>query len=177
MRSSRVPFIMLACGAAAGAQSPQVVRSSGPGAWGTVRLVEEMRIGVAENDDYAFGLVRGIVVGRDGAIWVAEHRPPRVRVYTADGRLARRVGGEGAGPGEYRQVDGLQQLQDGAVAVLDARVGRITVYEPSGRFLGTVAAPPNVTLHARRGMLLYGVLGGELDTRYIVRFRIEPAAR
>jgi hypothetical protein len=51
------------------------------------------------------------------------------------------------------------------------------LFEPSGRFLGTVTAPQNVTLRTRRGMLLYGTLVGEFDEQYIVRFRIESAAR
>jgi hypothetical protein len=50
-------------------------------------------------------------------------------------------------------------------------------FEPNGRFLGTITAPQRMTLRARRGMMLYGVLVGEFDEPYIVRFRIERAAR
>jgi hypothetical protein len=133
MRSALMSLAMLACGIAATAQTPEVVRSTGPGAWGTVRLVEDKRIGVLDGDEaYTFSLIRSVLVGRDGSIWVAENRPPRVRIYSAEGKLVRVVGREGEGPGEYRQIDGFQLMQDGAVALLDGRIGRITIYESSG---------------------------------------------
>jgi len=133
MRSSFMFLVMMASSLSAAAQTPQVVRSTGPGAWGTVRLVEDRRIGVLEGDDaYTFGTIRGVLVAHDGSIWVAENRPSRIRIYNADGRLVRSVGQAGEGPGEYRQIDGFQLMKDGAIAVLDGRIGRITVYEPTG---------------------------------------------
>jgi hypothetical protein len=133
MRSPLISLAMTAYSLAATAQTPQVARSTGLGAWGNVRLVEDKRIGVLEGADaYTFSMIRGVLVGRDGTIWVAENRPPRIRIYNADGRLVHVVGREGEGPGEYRQIDGFQLMQDGAVAVLDSRISRITVYEPAG---------------------------------------------
>ena len=55
MRSTLMFFLVLTCSVSADAQTPQVVRSTGPGAWGTVRLIEDKRIGVI---DGASGLVR-----------------------------------------------------------------------------------------------------------------------
>jgi hypothetical protein len=68
MRSSFMFLVMMASSLSADAQTSQVVRSTGPGAWGTVRLVEDKRIGVLEGDDaYTFGMIKGIVVGHDGS--------------------------------------------------------------------------------------------------------------
>jgi hypothetical protein len=65
----------------AAAQTPQVVRSTGAGVWGNVRLVEDKRIGVLDGDDaYTFGRIRSILVARDGSIWVAEYGRPRVHI-------------------------------------------------------------------------------------------------
>lgn len=46
------------------------------------------------------------------------------------------------------------------------------LYEPGGRFLGTTEAPPRVTLQTTRGTMVYGILRGEFDEQYVIRYRI-----
>ena len=126
----------LLCSANSAAQQPRLVRSSGPGAWGSVRLVEDLRIGLLEGEDpYTFGLIQGIAAGPDGSIWVVEYRPARIRIYDSNGRFVRNVGREGEGPGEYRQIIAVQPMPHGGIAILDGRVGRITVYDATGDLL------------------------------------------
>ncbi|HZD03654.1 MAG TPA: hypothetical protein VE173_02015, partial [Longimicrobiales bacterium] len=46
------------------------------------------------------------------------------------------------------------------------------VFEPSGRFLGTVTTPWNVRVLWRHDDVLWGVLRGEFDENYVVRYRL-----
>jgi len=114
----------------------QTIRSTGPGAWGSAtRLVEELRIGTLEGDQaYTFGQIEAIVVGKGGEIIVAEFEPARLRMYGANGRLIREIGGIGSGPGEYRDISGLKVLQDGSIAIWDGQTGRITKYDSNGQY-------------------------------------------
>jgi hypothetical protein len=136
VRPLRTTSVLLALAGTAAAQTPEVVRSSGPGAWGaTVRLVEEVRVGVLDGDErYTFGSIREVVPGAGGTVWVLENRPVRIRIYDAAGRFVRNVGGDGEGPGEYRQIDGARALSDGSVVILDGRNGRISIFGPGGEF-------------------------------------------
>src|SRR5687767_8446073 len=56
------------------AQQPEIIRSTAPAAWGNrLRLVEEVRIGKLDgSDEYLFGSIEGVAVGRDGMIHVAD---------------------------------------------------------------------------------------------------------
>ncbi|HUF49963.1 MAG TPA: 6-bladed beta-propeller [Longimicrobiales bacterium] len=116
--------------------SAQVVRSTGPGAWGaTLRLVEDQRIGLLEGDEaYTFSYINNVVALDDGSIVVGESRPARLRLYGPNGRFVRNIGRIGDGPGEYRQIDGLKRTADGGVALWDGRVGRISLYDAKGEF-------------------------------------------
>ena len=46
-------------------------------------------------------------------------------------------------------------------------------FSPDGAFLGTVELPDAVYIYARRGMLLWGVVAGDSDESYVVRYRIQ----
>ena len=131
-------FILAATGLliTTAAADAQTIRSTGPVAWGpATRLVEELRIGALEGDEaYTFGPVNAIAIGKAGEIIVAEYRPARLRMYGANGRLIRTIGGVGSGPGEYRQISGLKILPDGSIAIWDAQSGRITVYDNAGQY-------------------------------------------
>ncbi len=131
--------LICAVGPAARAQQVQTVRSTSAPAWGTgLRLVEEVRIGALDGaEEYMFGSVDGVAVGREGAIFVADGRVPIIRMYDARGKFVRNVGGKGAGPGEYEAIGGIRALADGRISIWDNRTGRITIYTPAGEFAST----------------------------------------
>src|SRR5690606_3360757 len=91
--------------------------------------------------EYLFGRIRDVLVAPTGNVWVvdASGTPPlltnpMVRMYDSAGVFLRKVGGEGGGPGEYRNPYHLAALPDGRVALRDARQPRVTLYTASGDF-------------------------------------------
>ena len=112
------------------------VRSLGSGQWGdSASLVEEIAIGVLEGpDEYQFGLVSDIAVDAAGGIYVFDGQAPALRYYDAEGQFIRQLGGEGEGPGEYRDASlGLAvRRSDGRIVMRDPRNMRLNVYNPDG---------------------------------------------
>lgn len=100
-------------------------------------LVSEVSIGVLDGDaEYQFGSVRAIAADVEGRIYVYDAHGPVVRAYGPDGVWLGDIGGEGEGPGEYKQPDsGLAILPDGRVAVRDPGNGRILFFSPDGEYL------------------------------------------
>jgi hypothetical protein len=117
----------------------EVVRVSnhGPGpAW---NLVEVTRIGAVggmgpERPD-EFGKVTGVVAGKDGTIYVADGLAHEIRAFSPEGEVIRRMGREGAGPGEFRSILSLGMLGD-TIVVLDPGNGRLGLLSPAGAWSG-----------------------------------------
>lgn len=84
--------------------------------------VEEIRIGKIEGEnEYVFGSIHDIDVGKNGVIFVADRQVPVIRMYDKDGRFLRDIGREGRGPGEYQYIIGMHTFADGRLAVLAAK--------------------------------------------------------
>lgn len=81
--------------------------------------------------EYVFGAVAGLVVDRDGAIWVADTQAKEIRIFDRAGSFVRRIGREGEGPGEFRNLSGLAVAPDG-VGALDGGLARVTVFDADG---------------------------------------------
>ncbi len=139
-RAAALPLVACLCASAAIAQDTVVVRADNPPEWGhDIRVIEELRIGAVDGpDEYIFGSIRSVTVREDGSIFVYDQQVPIIRHYSPDGEYVRDIGREGAGPGEYRRVDGMYILPDHRLAILDARSSRISVYDSSGTFLESV---------------------------------------
>ena len=96
-----------------------------------------------------------------GELLVVDGATHELRFVGADGRFRRKVGRNGAGPGEYRSISGVV-VHDGRVNVFDASQARITRMTLAGGSVTTmvVGAPPD----SRRGIWSYAP-GGVLDGR------------
>lgn len=81
----------------------------------------------------AFGSVRGLALDGLGRIWIADTQAQAVRVFSADGRFVRTVGGPGEGPGEFLYPNGLARGPAGRMWVVDGKNGRFTVFDTAGR--------------------------------------------
>lgn len=116
-----------------------IVRTTAGSTWGAPRrLVPELRIGeVSGADEYLFGQLSALALDSAGRIYAFDSQLPALRVYDTDGRFLRTIGGEGAGPGEYRQPDpnGLAVLPDGRILLHDPGNARVNVYSPDGESL------------------------------------------
>ena len=120
------------------------VRTMAGSVWGdTAWLEPEMSIGVVDGpDEYMLGRVRSLAVTPSGEIYLSDQQVPVVRKYSPDGTHLYDLGGEGGGPGEYKNPDGgLGVLSDGRVLVRDPGNNRINVYGPTGESLTSWRLP------------------------------------
>ena len=95
-----------------------------------------LTIGREGDPDYEFVSVEAAYRLPTGGIAVADSRTPFLRVFDEEGRLLRKLGREGAGPGEFRSVHTLLVAGDTLLAY-DWNLRRITRYLATGRLLGT----------------------------------------
>ena len=112
-----------------------IVRTTSGGVWdSTATLVEEVRIGKLEGaPEEMFATVSDLAPDRHGGVYVFDGRTPALRHYDATGSFVATLGGEGSGPGEYRDVSlGLHVRTDGSVLLREPRNGRINVYDSTG---------------------------------------------
>lgn len=96
------------------------------GAVGAARheLVPELSIGVFEGaDEYIFGGVGAIAVSSAGDLYVYDYQVPVIRRYDRAGTYVRQIGRGGEGPGEYRQIVGMEVLPDGRLVTWDPPIG------------------------------------------------------
>jgi hypothetical protein len=93
-------------------------------------------IGREGDEDYEFTSVAAAYRLPTGAVAIADWRIPSIRLYDATGRLSRKLGREGAGPGEFRSVHSLLLAGDTLIAY-DWNLLRLTRYLPTGTLLGT----------------------------------------
>ena len=102
------------------------------------QLVAEptMRIGSLDDAETGFSRIAYVDLDRDGNLYVGEGMDTQIRVYSPDGRLLRRIGGQGKGPGEF---DGLPRfgVHGDTVWAYDNSARRITLFSRAGELLST----------------------------------------
>lgn len=107
------------------------------------QLVEELRIGSAEAEGpELFGRVHDLARDELGRIYVADGQANEIRVFGPGGEFIRTLGREGAGPGEFAFIGGLDWGPEGNLWVMDFRNARLSVYDTTGAFLTTRQRPP-----------------------------------
>ncbi|HEX8696856.1 MAG TPA: hypothetical protein VF746_30840 [Longimicrobium sp.] len=94
-----------------------------------------VRIGL---DEPALTGVAGAVRLGDGRIVVADRGGSALRFYGPDGRYLGSYGREGAGPGEFRTLDGLSRLEGDSLLVWDRAAARASIFDPAGTFVRSV---------------------------------------
>ncbi|TVP54272.1 MAG: 6-bladed beta-propeller [Gemmatimonadales bacterium] len=106
-------------------------------------LEEELRIGTATGEGpELFGQVQGLAADDEGRILVLDSQAREIRIFDADGAHLRTVGGQGGGPGEIANANGLAiHPEDGSVWVVDPGNGRYSVFESNGDFRTTHPRP------------------------------------
>lgn len=115
-------------------QDTVVVQAPEVGAWGDVRLVQEVRIGtVMGAEEEEFGRIKDVAVGSDGSIWIVDLYLKTIRVFNKDGSYRTAVGREGQGPGEFKQLMAIGPYLDG-IATWDPGQARVSVFSLDGEF-------------------------------------------
>lgn len=121
------------------AQQDGVVRTQRPGA--RLVLTEVLRLGSESGADDAFGRVMDVELGASGRIYVADDLNWRISVFDGSGRLLRRVGRRGQGPGEFERPWYLAVDRLDSLFVWDGALARISVFGPDFRFVRSFDAP------------------------------------
>lgn len=106
-------------------------------------------------DPYMLDRVMGVKVLDDGGVAVAQLADNTIRFYDAEGVFVRKVGGQGGGPQEFRQIAGLQRHHE---ELWGSQFGRspTKVFDQSGTFLRVERAEIPIDM---RGGRLHGVFG------------------
>lgn len=101
-------------------------------------------VGAAFGDSAVqFGRVSDVASGPDGEIYVADVLAHQVLVLDTLGRVRRRIGGRGSGPGEFQGLLFLDVDPADSLRVYDAKLGRVTVFGPGGEAVRTFAPDPS----------------------------------
>jgi hypothetical protein len=101
------------------------------------RLVADagMRIGNFDDPDLGFSQVYSADVDSDGNIYVLEGSVPEIRVFSPEGKLLRRIGRRGAGPGEFEGPPPRFGVVGDTVWAVTLAPNRITLFHRDGTLI------------------------------------------
>lgn len=105
------------------------------------RLVAEVRVAPTLDDTSLFADVNEFEVDAANRLWVYDRPANRIFLFGADGALIRRIGRQGAGPGEFSQGNGMVALADTGIAIWDSRNARISFFNAAGDFRASWLTP------------------------------------
>jgi hypothetical protein len=106
----------------------------------------ELEIGVAAGDsDYELSGVAGATRMSDGRIIIANARSAELRVFDRTGVHEGRIGRNGVGPGEFRNLGAVWRLGGDSIVTYDRALRRITFCDPQGNLarMLALASPGN----------------------------------
>lgn len=104
-------------------------------------LVTEVAIAPGIDDTTLFTNVFEFDVDRSGRFWVFDAGSNSIFLFGPDGALIKRIGREGAGPGEFQQNGGMVVRADNGIAQWDSRNSRISFLDSSGTFVTSWPLP------------------------------------
>lgn len=148
------PLLLAACGGGDAADRPRasVRDSAGVVIVQNAAPAEEARDTLGDNPAWAVGVlegapeyqmyeVRGATRLSDGRLAVLNSGTKEVRFYSADGEYLSASGGDGEGPGEFREMGELYRLPGDSLLVYDWRLRRLSLLDPQGAFVRSIAVP------------------------------------
>ena len=117
-----------------------VITNAGEGSLGTLRLREDLRLGVLEGDGpEQFSEVYAVGVMRDGTIAVGDNASGTVRMFDRDGTFLTSLGGRGEGPGEISMLNDVIIVGD-SIGLIDwQRGGKLALFTADGTLVRSVA--------------------------------------
>jgi DNA-binding beta-propeller fold protein YncE len=100
---------------------------------------------------------RGMALGPDGTLYVANPRSNSVVLLSTGGHIVRQLTSPlGAGPDQFNQPSDVAVSPNDTVYVLDDMNNRIKAMTPTGAFIAQWPAPPSDTLHSVHVLPLRG---------------------
>lgn len=139
----------LALGSCGDARSPLVtvtdsagvritLSQPGPQTFAVVDSAPTMSLGGPDAEGATqFSRIQGVHLDPMGRVWVADGQSAQLRIFLADGKPWKTLGGKGGGPGEFQQIRLLGPFRGDSVAVADDAQGRLTVFDPEGELSRT----------------------------------------
>ena len=115
-----------------------VVENSLESAWTTTTewtLQEDLRIS-GPSGGY-LGMVVAVAADSRDNIYILDYVTQEVHVFDPEGEFLRTVGGQGDGPGEFRDALGPAIAPGDTLWVADQRAPRYSIFGPDGTFIGT----------------------------------------
>ena len=92
-------------------------------------------------DDDIVGSISDMVMDADGRFFLADDRQNTIWVAESSGTISRRLGREGAGPGELMRPGSVVVFEDKAV-VLDTDNNRVSIFSKDGTYLSDFLIAP-----------------------------------
>jgi len=105
------------------------------------QLVEELRIASGADDTSTFAEIYEVEVDGADRLWIFDNPSNRIFLFGSEGELLRRIGRQGAGPGEFNSNNGMVALADGGIAIWDARNARVSYFSAAGDFVRSFTTP------------------------------------
>ncbi len=172
-------FLALISGGYAGFPASLVAGKAGQELPVSYRVSEEPRVQIGSVDDDAsalFGVTDAIRL-RDGGFLVADGGSRALKFFDSRGAYVRSLGRAGDGPGEFRGLYRVAELEDGRIAALDVILARVTLFSIDGGRDHTYQVPRGLGGTEKgieaRGLLENGsvvgfreVEGAGVETRY-----------
>ncbi len=106
--------------------------------------------GTVPNSDWVLEYPFGGTRLSSGAIAIGDRTGAVVYFFDEKGRPLRKVGREGAGPGESRHIDWLGRCGGDSVFAWDIQLHRVTVIGPDGTIARQTSFPPATTVACSR---------------------------
>ncbi|XP_074026267.1 tripartite motif containing protein thin [Leptinotarsa decemlineata] len=123
--------------ATAAAGIAQAVAGTSPRSQYLQKCQQLFQIGSRGSEAGCFTWPRGVAVGPDNTIVVADSSNHRVQVFDSNGRFLKEFGQYGNKEGEFDCLAGVAVNRIGQYIIADRYNHRIQVFDPSGRFLRT----------------------------------------
>ena len=116
---------------------PHITNPSTP-AEGTreITLKEAWRLGAGDGE--IFGMVTAAFRDPPGNLCLLDNQTSELRVYSPQGKLVRKMGRKGEGPGEVQIAGGACALPDGGYAMVQSFPGKLLLFQPDGTPAGTI---------------------------------------
>jgi hypothetical protein len=114
--------------------------------------VEDLVLGQSEGDSgVTFSGIVAVHVDGRGNIYVLDNGDRAIQVFSPDGRHLRAIGGNGSGPGEFRDPAGFSVLGDSLLVTYDRVLQRLTWFGMDGQLVATRSV--------KLPMMQYGLVG------------------
>ncbi len=116
------------------AAAPQPVLGPDPYADKTTKVASTLQFGQQGSGDGQFNGARGIAVGPDGSIYVADQGNNRIEKFDSAGKFLTKWGSKGTGDGQFDSPSGVAVGKDGNVWVSDLWNHRVQEFDANGKF-------------------------------------------